>query len=81
MERVLIPGAGTSELSCAIAVVIHPGCPLKALVCGGDGYIGSHMAQLLAAHGHEVVVLDDLSTRHFQAMLDTVCEPVVGRGV
>jgi len=41
---------------------------LKALVCGGAGYIGSHMARLLAAHGHEVVVLDDLSTGHAQAV-------------
>jgi len=54
---------------------------LKALVCGGAGYIGSHMARLLAAHGHQVVVLDDLSARRFQTMLDTVCKPVVGRGV
>ncbi|NCT86237.1 UDP-glucose 4-epimerase GalE [Stenotrophomonas acidaminiphila] len=42
--------------------------PVKALVCGGAGYIGSHMARLLAAHGHEVVVLDDLSTGHAQAV-------------
>lgn len=41
---------------------------MKALVCGGAGYIGSHMARLLAAHGHEVVVLDDLSTGHAQAV-------------
>jgi len=41
---------------------------LKALVCGGAGYIGSHMARLLAAHGHEVVVLDDLSTGHAEAV-------------
>ncbi|MGW8128276.1 MAG: UDP-glucose 4-epimerase GalE [Stenotrophomonas sp.] len=41
---------------------------MKALVCGGAGYIGSHMARLLAAHGHQVVVLDDLSTGHAQAV-------------
>ncbi|WP_313247647.1 UDP-glucose 4-epimerase GalE [Stenotrophomonas acidaminiphila] len=41
---------------------------MKALVCGGAGYIGSHMARLLAARGHEVVVLDDLSTGHAQAV-------------
>ncbi|WP_312346956.1 UDP-glucose 4-epimerase GalE [Stenotrophomonas acidaminiphila] len=41
---------------------------MKALVCGGAGYIGSHMARLLAAHGREVVVLDDLSTGHAEAV-------------
>jgi len=41
---------------------------MRTLVCGGAGYIGSHMARLLAAHGHEVVVLDDLSTGHAQAV-------------
>lgn len=34
------------------------------LLCGGAGYIGSHMAQWLAEHGHQVTVLDNLSTGH-----------------
>lgn len=34
------------------------------LICGGAGYIGSHMAQLLAEEGHTVTVLDNLSTGH-----------------
>lgn len=33
----------------------------KALVTGGAGFIGSHVAQELKASGYEVVVLDDLS--------------------
>ncbi|KRG86342.1 UDP-glucose 4-epimerase GalE [Stenotrophomonas sp. CW117] len=41
---------------------------LRVMVCGGAGYIGSHMARLLAGQGHEVVVLDDLSTGHAQAV-------------
>ncbi|WP_019398129.1 UDP-glucose 4-epimerase GalE [Pseudoxanthomonas sp. GW2] len=38
------------------------------LVCGGAGYIGSHMAQWLAAQGHQVTVLDNLSTGHREAV-------------
>ncbi|GAB3206549.1 NAD-dependent epimerase/dehydratase family protein [Marinactinospora thermotolerans] len=35
---------------------------MKAVVTGGAGFIGSHLCDYLVAHGHEVVVLDDLST-------------------
>lgn len=41
---------------------------MKLLVCGGAGYIGSHMCKLLAESGHEIVVLDDLSTGHEAAV-------------
>lgn len=34
----------------------------KYLVTGGAGFIGSHLSKALAAAGHEVVVLDNLST-------------------
>jgi UDP-glucose 4-epimerase len=34
---------------------------VKALVTGGAGFIGSHVAQRLVRAGHEVLVLDDLS--------------------
>ena len=35
------------------------GVGMKILVCGGAGYIGSHMAQWLAAQGHAPTVLDN----------------------
>jgi UDP-glucose 4-epimerase len=37
---------------------------MKLLITGGAGYIGSVVTTLLLAAGHEVVVLDDLSTGH-----------------
>jgi len=35
---------------------------MKILVTGGAGFIGSHVAEAYVAAGHEVVVLDDLSS-------------------
>lgn len=39
----------------------------QVLVCGGAGYIGAHMAKLLAEAGFGVTVLDNLSTGHREA--------------
>ena len=41
---------------------------MKLLVTGGAGYVGSVNAAHLVAAGHEVVVLDDLSTGHRDAV-------------
>jgi UDP-glucose 4-epimerase len=41
---------------------------MRLLVTGGAGYIGSVVASLLTEAGHEVVVLDDLSTGHVDAV-------------
>jgi UDP-glucose 4-epimerase len=35
---------------------------VKALITGGAGFVGSHLAEHLLAGGHDVMVLDDLST-------------------
>ena len=35
---------------------------MRALITGGAGFIGSHLAEALLEHRHEVLVLDNLST-------------------
>jgi len=35
---------------------------MRALITGGAGFIGSHLADALFEAGHEIVVIDDLST-------------------
>src|SRR5713226_9551437 len=61
----------------------------KALITGGAGFIGSHLAELLLAAGWEVFALDDLSTGseenvahlrddpRFHLVVDTVLSPTV----
>jgi len=35
---------------------------MKALITGGAGFIGSHLAEYLLAQGHQVSIIDDLSS-------------------
>jgi UDP-glucose 4-epimerase len=62
---------------------------MKALITGGAGFIGSHLAELLLADGDEVYVLDDLSTGsleniahlrsnpRFHVVVDSVLHPAI----
>jgi UDP-glucose 4-epimerase len=64
---------------------------VRALVTGGAGFIGSHLSEALLAAGHEVVVLDDLSTGrlenlqavqghpHFEMVMGSVTDDTVVR--
>jgi len=64
---------------------------MRLLVTGGAGYIGSVVAARLVAGGHDVVVLDDLSTGHADAVppgatfvhgdLRTSAAPVLAGGI
>ena len=41
---------------------------MRILVTGGAGYIGSHVVLALSAAGHEITVVDNLSSGHRQAV-------------
>jgi UDP-glucose 4-epimerase len=41
---------------------------MKVLVTGGAGYIGSHVVEMLIERGYDVVVFDNLSAGHRQAI-------------
>ena len=43
--------------------------PTTVLVTGGAGYIGSHAAKALRKAGHRVVIYDNLSAGHREAVL------------
>ncbi len=40
--------------------------PMHALITGGAGFIGSHLAEALLARDHRVTIIDDLSTGLFE---------------
>ena len=48
---------------------------MKALVTGGAGFIGSHLTEALIAEGHEVTVIDDLSTGRIENLAAVAALP------
>jgi UDP-glucose 4-epimerase len=46
---------------------------VKALVTGGAGFIGSHIVDLLLADGHDVAVVDNLSTGKRENLASGAC--------
>ena len=53
------------------------GPPVKVLVTGGAGYVGGVSVDAILAAGHDVVVLDDLTTGH-RAIVNAGARLVVG---
>ncbi len=47
-------------------LVPHLQTPERALITGGMGFIGSHLAQALLDRGYQVTVIDNLSTGRFE---------------
>ena len=38
---------------------------MKILITGGAGFVGSHLADKLIGEGHDITVIDDLSTGRY----------------
>ena len=48
---------------------------MKALITGGAGFVGSHLADHLLRQGHEVLVLDNLSTGSIETISHLKSQP------
>lgn len=46
-----------------------------ALITGGAGFIGSHLAEHLLAKGYEVTIIDNLSTGRFENIAHLTNDP------
>ena len=48
---------------------------MRALITGGAGFIGSHLAERLLEEGHQVAILDDLSTGRLENIEHLLGDP------
>jgi UDP-glucose 4-epimerase len=48
---------------------------MRALITGGAGFIGSHLSELLLAQGHQVTIVDDLSTGRLENVRHLARDP------
>jgi UDP-glucose 4-epimerase len=47
---------------------------MKILITGGAGFVGSHLADKLYNEGHEITIIDDLSTGRYQNIAHLECK-------
>lgn len=52
----------TKVCLCLFTIIVKDEIMSKVVVTGGAGFVGFHLARVLVDHGHEVIVVDDLST-------------------
>lgn len=48
---------------------------MKTIVTGGAGFIGSHVSELLIAQGHEVLVVDNLTSGRLENVRSVASHP------
>lgn len=49
---------------------------MRTLITGGAGFIGSHIAELLVAQGHEVIVVDNLHSGRLKNLSSLLAHPL-----
>ncbi|PKL60587.1 MAG: GDP-mannose 4,6-dehydratase [Methanomicrobiales archaeon HGW-Methanomicrobiales-4] len=50
---------------------------MKYIVTGGAGFIGSHLSEALVAGGHELIIIDDLSSGRMENLSEIINHPDV----